>query len=63
MEHKRIMEERVKAWLQEVTLQVKTADNKELSNFIQYLKHEYDQIRKQTRNKRQLASEEKAGLY
>ena len=45
-----------------MTLRVKTANDKELSDFIQYLKHEYDQIHKQTCNKRRLAAEGKAGL-
>ena len=42
-EHKRIKEERVKAGLQ-----VNTANNRELSNFIQYLEHDYNKIREET---------------
>ena len=62
LEYKHIKEERSRTGLQEVALQVKVVDNMELNNFVQYLKHEYAQIREQTRNKRQLAAEAKAGL-
>ena len=53
LEYKHSKEEREKVRLREVTLQVKTANDKELDDFMQYLKYEYDQTHVQKREKNQ----------
>ena len=44
--YKHAKEERAKARLLKVMPQVKTATDKELDDFMQYLKHEYNQVHK-----------------
>ena len=51
--YKHAKEERAKARLQEITLQVKIATDIELNAFMQYLEHEYDLIHEQSCEKNQ----------